>query len=167
MLTATTQANLVSMLAAGRAGGTWTGSGLASSAAAADANRVTGIAYALASDLGVSTWGGVGGAPSTALLTKVTYYGDLNLDGRVSADDFLLLDRGFAKGLAGWINGDVDYSGAVTAADYLLVDRSFALQSGPLAPELGLSPASLESIAPAYLGNAAQRSRFDWFRSRR
>ncbi|MDR5660125.1 complex I NDUFA9 subunit family protein, partial [Burkholderia cenocepacia] len=39
--------------------------------------------------------------------------------------------------------------------------------SGPLAPELGLSPASLESIAPAYLGEAARRSRFDWFRSRR
>lgn len=39
--------------------------------------------------------------------------------------------------------------------------------SGPLAPELGISPASLESIAPAYLGDAAQRSRFDWFRSRR
>jgi uncharacterized protein YbjT (DUF2867 family) len=39
--------------------------------------------------------------------------------------------------------------------------------SGPLAPELGICPASLESIAPAYLGNAAQRSRFDWFRARR
>ncbi|MBE0628575.1 MAG: complex I NDUFA9 subunit family protein, partial [Burkholderia vietnamiensis] len=39
--------------------------------------------------------------------------------------------------------------------------------SGPLAPELGLTPASLESIAPAYLGAAAQRSRFDWFRARR
>ncbi|MBN3569867.1 complex I NDUFA9 subunit family protein [Burkholderia cenocepacia] len=39
--------------------------------------------------------------------------------------------------------------------------------SGPLAPELGLSPASLESIAPAYLGEATGRSRFDWFRSRR
>jgi NADH dehydrogenase len=36
-----------------------------------------------------------------------------------------------------------------------------------LAPELGLTPASLESIAPAYLGAAAQRSRFDWFRARR
>ncbi|KAB0649256.1 complex I NDUFA9 subunit family protein, partial [Burkholderia territorii] len=39
--------------------------------------------------------------------------------------------------------------------------------SGPLAPELGIAPASLESIAPAYLGHAARRSRFDWFRSRR
>ncbi|TCW81314.1 NAD-dependent dehydratase [Burkholderia sp. SRS-46] len=39
--------------------------------------------------------------------------------------------------------------------------------SGPLAPELGLQPASLESIAPVYLGDAAERSRFDWFRTRR
>ncbi|UQP00159.1 complex I NDUFA9 subunit family protein [Burkholderia multivorans] len=39
--------------------------------------------------------------------------------------------------------------------------------SGPLAPELGIVPASLESIAPAYLGDAAQRSRFEALRSRR
>ncbi len=39
--------------------------------------------------------------------------------------------------------------------------------SGPLAPELGIEPASLESIAPAYLGDAAQRSRFARFRARR
>ncbi|KVU27094.1 NAD-dependent dehydratase [Burkholderia ubonensis] len=39
--------------------------------------------------------------------------------------------------------------------------------SGPLAPELGIQPVSLESIVPAYLGDAALRSRFDWFRSRR
>ncbi|MGU7769807.1 complex I NDUFA9 subunit family protein [Burkholderia sp. MR1-5-21] len=39
--------------------------------------------------------------------------------------------------------------------------------SGPLAPELGIQPVSLESIVPAYLGDAAMRSRFDWFRSRR
>jgi len=39
--------------------------------------------------------------------------------------------------------------------------------SGPLAPELGIEPASLESIAPAYLGDAVQRSRFARFRARR
>lgn len=39
--------------------------------------------------------------------------------------------------------------------------------SGPIAPELGIEPASLESIAPTYLGRAAVRSRFDRFRSRR
>ncbi|WP_296662907.1 complex I NDUFA9 subunit family protein [Paraburkholderia sp.] len=31
--------------------------------------------------------------------------------------------------------------------------------SGPLAPELGIEPASLETMAPLYLGDAAQRSR--------
>ncbi|WP_323119587.1 complex I NDUFA9 subunit family protein [Burkholderia alba] len=38
--------------------------------------------------------------------------------------------------------------------------------SGPLAPELGIRPASLESVAPTYLGDAARRSRFDRWRAR-
>lgn len=37
--------------------------------------------------------------------------------------------------------------------------------SGPLAPELGIEPASVEAIAPAYLGNASLRSRFNAFRT--
>jgi NADH dehydrogenase len=35
----------------------------------------------------------------------------------------------------------------------------------PLAPELGLEPASLETIAPVYLSGASSRSRFDAFRA--
>jgi uncharacterized protein YbjT (DUF2867 family) len=37
--------------------------------------------------------------------------------------------------------------------------------SGPLAPELGLEPASIEAIAPIYLTGASTRSRFDSFRA--
>ncbi len=36
---------------------------------------------------------------------------------------------------------------------------------GPLAPELGVEPASVEAIAPAYLGNASLGSRFSAFRT--
>jgi uncharacterized protein YbjT (DUF2867 family) len=35
----------------------------------------------------------------------------------------------------------------------------------PLAPELGLEPASIETIAPVYLSGASARSRFDAFRA--
>jgi hypothetical protein len=37
--------------------------------------------------------------------------------------------------------------------------------SGPLAPELGIEPASIETIAPVYLTGASSRSRFDTFRA--
>jgi uncharacterized protein YbjT (DUF2867 family) len=37
--------------------------------------------------------------------------------------------------------------------------------SGPLAPELGLEPASIETIAPVYLTGASIRSRFNAFRA--
>jgi NADH dehydrogenase len=37
--------------------------------------------------------------------------------------------------------------------------------SGPLAPELGIEPASIETIAPLYLGNASLRTRFNHFRA--
>jgi uncharacterized protein YbjT (DUF2867 family) len=37
--------------------------------------------------------------------------------------------------------------------------------SGPLAPELGIEPASIETIAPLYLGDASQRSRLNLFRA--
>ena len=37
--------------------------------------------------------------------------------------------------------------------------------SGPLAPELGIEPASIEAIAPVYLSGASLRSRFNSFRA--
>jgi NADH dehydrogenase len=37
--------------------------------------------------------------------------------------------------------------------------------TGPLAPELGIEPASIEAIAPLYLGDASQRSRLNSFRT--
>lgn len=134
VLTNTQPSTLASMLFNGRSDGTWTGNGITSSIAAADPKKITAIAYAQASDLGLTTWGDITTVPPSALVTKLAYYGDLNLDGQVDADDFARLDRGLARGLTGWINGDVDYSGSITPADYLLVDRSFSLQTGPLSP---------------------------------
>ncbi|AOJ11555.1 complex I NDUFA9 subunit family protein [Burkholderia mayonis] len=42
-----------------------------------------------------------------------------------------------------------------------------SVMTGPIAPELGITPASLESIAPTYIGDAAMRSRFSDWRARR
>jgi hypothetical protein len=46
--------------------------------------------------------------------------------------------------------------------DSMAVD---SVLSGPLAPELGIEPASIEAIAPVYLSGASLRSRFDSFRA--
>ncbi|HTH60143.1 MAG TPA: complex I NDUFA9 subunit family protein [Paraburkholderia sp.] len=40
-----------------------------------------------------------------------------------------------------------------------------SIMSGPLAPELGIEPASIETIAPLYLGNASLRAKLNHFRA--
>jgi hypothetical protein len=56
--------------------------------------------------------------------------GDANLDGRVDADDYALIDRGFAKHLTGWSNGDFNYDGRIDAADYLIIDGAYERETG-------------------------------------
>lgn len=73
-------------------------------------------------------------------LLSVDYFvpaisGDANLDERIGADDFALLDRGFAKHLTGWANGDFNSDGTINQADYLLLDTSYGQQQGVLSPE--------------------------------
>jgi len=56
------------------------------------------------------------------------------MDGTINADDYALLDRGFAMNRTDWSNGDFNYDGAVTSADYLLADTSYGKINGLLAP---------------------------------
>lgn len=122
-------------LLSGRNGGDWAGTGITSSTAAADPHRVTAVAYAVAGDLGITDFAGRQVDPTSLLLT-LTRYGDLNLDGGIDADDYVRLDRGLARSLAGWVNGDVNYDGAVNTGDNLLIDRAFVLEGGaPLSPD--------------------------------
>jgi hypothetical protein len=135
-------ASVVASLLSGRNGGTWDGHGIISSTAAADANHPTAIAWAEASNLlgltgsATATWNGAT-VDATSLLLKYTYYGDLNFDGRVNADDYALIDRAYARHLpATWINGDVNYDGAIDAADYALMDAAFLHHGGTLSPAM-------------------------------
>ena len=68
----------------------------------------------------------------------------------MNADDYTLIDRGFAKGLTGWSNGDFNYDSMINAADYMMIDTSF----GILHPS-GLSPSFLatreEEFGQAYV----------------
>jgi len=57
------------------------------------------------------------------ILVKYTWYGDANLDGKLTSFDFALLDAGFAgttqlDGSFGWFFGDFDYNGIIDTQDY-------------------------------------------------
>jgi hypothetical protein len=141
--TGTSAATLVrDQLATGRGNGSWTSAtGITSALAAGDAQGRTAIGYAEASVLfgltGVQrvTWSGQL-VDATSVLLKVTSYGDANLDGTITADDFALIDKGYLAGLGTWAYGDFDYDGQVTSEDYLLMDRAYAQQTGTLSPSL-------------------------------
>jgi hypothetical protein len=66
-----------------------------------------------------------------SILIKYTLMGDLNLDGHVNADDFFLMDRGFANGIGAnqYLNGDIDYNGVINSDDYAFIDRAYAMQA--------------------------------------
>jgi hypothetical protein len=108
-------AELEDMVSHGRNdGGYWVGNGIASSVAAADGRRVTGIGVVEKSD---------------GVLVKYSWNGDADLDGDVDGDDYARIDLGFASGLGGYGNGDFNYSGRVNADDYFLIDRAFGEES--------------------------------------
>lgn len=141
VLGGTTASTVLSYLQRGYAGGSWTGNGLTSAGAQGTAEKAIG--WAAAGDIGLTggSWGSATGLSATDIVAKLTYFGDLNLDGRVNGDDYVMLDRYVAiHGLgattdARWVDGDVNYDGSVTSADYLLTDTAFGLQTGTLSPD--------------------------------
>jgi hypothetical protein len=125
---------------------------LFSSTANADPQHRLAIGYATNSALTAATWGGLP-VDATSILTKLTYFGDANLDGVISADDFALIDRGFALNSSTWTFGDFNYDGTVTSADYLLIDRVFTQQSGSFSPDAALLAQRESQFGPDYVTN--------------
>jgi hypothetical protein len=87
--------------------------------------------------VGAATWNGVTIAPA-AIVGKYTYYGDMNLDGQVTGDDYTVIDSNLnttpATGRA-WLSGDANLDGAVTGDDYTVVDGKLGNGVGnPLSP---------------------------------
>jgi hypothetical protein len=98
---------------AGRDGGVH---GIISTAGAGD--RVLGLADAAL--LAISSWNEIP-LDGSALVGRYTYYGDANLDGQVTTDDYVAVDLGLGTGTT-WPQGDVDYNGQVTTDDYVVID---------------------------------------------
>ncbi len=127
---------LRNQVASGFNGGSWNGAGINSSTATNDPLGLTAVGVASNVDLGYSAFGNVNGLTGNEILVKTTYYGDNDLSGTVTTDDFSLFLDGFTGAApASWLNGDYDYDGVVTTDDFSLFLAS--LTSG--APALSAS----------------------------
>ncbi len=126
-------ATLTGEIHQGYNGGSWTGTGITSSAAAATTNTALGVELnSNGSGVLMSAFEGQT-VTSTDVLIRYTYYGDANLDGVVNGSDYTLIDNGFNNALTGWHNGDFNYDGVVNGDDYTLIDNAFNTQGASLA----------------------------------
>lgn len=107
---------------------------------------------------------------STELFVRYTYYGDNDLVGGVTADDFNLLLDGINAVGTGWTYGDYDYNGVTNGDDFniFLDGYNASLVGGPLPPLLAgdgggkassvvPEPGSVALIAIGSLGLLARR----------
>jgi hypothetical protein len=106
--------------------------GITSSTAAADALGITGVGYGSNAALARTTFAGVSGLTPSDVLIKYTYYGDADLSGATSVDDFTLFLHGYQGGGTSWFAGDFDYGGGVTLDDFTLFLAGYQKQGPPL-----------------------------------
>jgi len=128
------------MLVNGYGPGDWSGNtGITSSIAHADISHHHTLAYAEASELRITTFGGQT-ITGDAVVIKYTYPGDSNLDGIVDLDnDFSLFVDGYNKQLSNpsalnagnlWVNGDYNYDGVIDLDnDFSIFVASYAAYS--------------------------------------
>jgi hypothetical protein len=121
---------ITGMVATGRNGGSWLGSGIVTSMAsgslttlaiaeASDVLHISGLQTALFDGLSVD---------ATSVIVEYTYDGDFNLDGKLNIDDYVRIDSGVAGGLAGWSNGDLNFDGKINIDDFTILDRDNSSQ---------------------------------------
>jgi hypothetical protein len=141
------------MIKSGRNGGSWTGSGIVTSmAAAAPTSTLTNLAVVAASDVGKTTFGGQMVSP-TDVLVMYTWIGDANLSGKIDADDYFQIDshaNKSADSAKSWFNGDFNYDGKINGDDYFLIDNAFAGQAAPFSD--GTLPDGVSSVPEPAMG---------------
>lgn len=113
-----------SYLVRGYNGGAWTGTGIASSAAAADTIHHA-VGYSDGADNVVA---GLAGGDE---LIKYTFAGDANLDGKVDVSDLGILATNYGKGTGeGWNTGDFTYDGGVDVSDLGVLATNYGAGTG-------------------------------------
>jgi hypothetical protein len=131
----------------------WTGSGITSSLGGDAVSDLHALGIIL-NDLSVNGSGtgplytsfGDQSAGVNDILIKYTYFGDADLDGAVTTNDYFQIDNGFLGARTGWINGDFDYDGVVSTNDYFLIDNAFLGQGAPLVPANLARASALEGV---------------------
>jgi hypothetical protein len=107
--------------------GDWKGLGITSATAAANTSTDTGIAVVDNALLGLTEFSGQQ-VTADSLLLKYTYYGDIDQNGQVDADDLTVFASNFGKIFiegATQIDGDIDFNGAVNADDLTVFANNF------------------------------------------
>jgi autotransporter-associated beta strand protein len=174
-LTGSAFASVTGMIASGRNGGAWNGSGIITSQTQAAAGNYTSLGSATAEDVNRvgQTFGGQT-VEAGDILIMYTYGGDATLDGKINIDDYVKIDSGIAGGYTGWSNGDFNYDGKVNIDDYTtVIDANIGNQGPPFASAAGgLSavtavpePAGVSIVlGPVVAALVKRRRRVDAFR---
>jgi hypothetical protein len=122
------------------AGGNWNGSGITSSAAAANTTHLTALGVIQNNQGGSAIFTSAnqfeGITPGAGdVLVKYTYYGDADLNGKVDGSDYTRIDNGHLTNATGWYNGDFNYDGVINGSDYTLIDNAYNTQGAQLSAE--------------------------------
>lgn len=168
-------ATIRSYLASAYDNGAWDGPGIGTTVLAPGA----GLGYAESANATASAAGGnwLGFQPvdGKSILIVYTWYGDLNLDGKVDSTDLakmgVIPTTAVNAGLIGWFDGDLNYDGVVNADDFALfymgeLDQTGSLPAfsngganGQFASSLMAFPEPSVSILPLLLLGFRKRSR--------
>ncbi len=92
--------------------------------------------------VGSSQWDGQT-VPADSVIGKYTYFGDTNLDGQVTGDDYNTVDAhfgaaGLSAGIAWWM-GDMNQDGRISSSDYDAVTSNLG-SGGPIPLSLNAVP---------------------------
>jgi hypothetical protein len=87
--------------------------------------------------VGGGNWNGIP-IGANAVVAKFTYFGDANIDGQVTGDDYTVIDANLntapPPGIE-WLRGDMNRDGAITGDDYTVIDARLGSGVGnPLSP---------------------------------
>jgi hypothetical protein len=149
-------ATLYNQLRQGFNGGAWLGNGIHSLAAATNPNVDTGLALV---DNGIFSYPTFTGQPvdDNSLLIKYTYYGDIDVNGQVDADDLTVFANNFGVVTSGatQVDGDIDFDGDVDADDLTVFANNFGkgigspLSAGGAEPLAAAAPVAVQAVETA------------------